>query len=148
MSLLEVLKTNLLRSVSLYEELIARIPESALGEKLPGVRSNTIGQQLWCVIGARESYSRAIAAGEWKGFSCSVSSEQCTAQVDLAKALAHSGASLLNAVSAQELFTDNQNRLILDVLEHEAAHQGQLIRYLYALKLPIPENWKSRYALD
>ena len=30
----------------------------------------------------------------------------------------------------------------LDLLEHEAAHHGQLIRYLYGLDLPIPETWK------
>jgi len=38
--------------------------------------------------------------------------------------------------------------LALDLLEHEAAHQGQLIRYLYGLALPIPASWKRRYALE
>lgn len=33
-------------------------------------------------------------------------------------------------------------------LEHEAAHQGQLIRYLYGLRLAIPESWRKRYALS
>jgi len=148
MALLEVLKSNLRRSVLLYEALIARIPESALSERLPGIRSNTIGQQLWCVVGARESYSRAIAAGEWKGFSCSVTREQCSAKGDLAKSLDLSGARLLEVVSTEKSFTDSQHQLILDALEHEAAHQGQLIRYLYALNLPIPEIWKTRFALD
>lgn len=148
MALLEVVKSNLRRSVSLYDALIALIPESALAERLPGIRSNTIGQQLWCVIGARESYGRAIAAGEWKGFSCSVSNEQCSTKVDLSRSLASSGARLVEVVSAEELLTDAQHQLVLDVLEHEAAHQGQLIRYLYALNLPIPNLWKSRYALD
>jgi hypothetical protein len=36
---------------------------------------------------------------------------------------------------------------VLDLLEHEAQHHGQLIRYLYALKLAIPDSWKARYAL-
>ena len=148
MALLEVLKVNLRRSVSLYEELIAVLPESALAQRLPGVRSNTLGQQLWCVIGARESYARAIAAGEWKGFSCSVTREQCSTKADLAKSLALSGTRLLEVVSVQESFTDVQHPLMLDVLEHEAAHQGQLIRYLYALNLSIPDVWKSRFALD
>ena len=38
--------------------------------------------------------------------------------------------------------------LVLDLLEHEAAHHGQLIRYLYGLDLPIPDSWKRKYALD
>ena len=148
MAFLEVLKSNLRRSASLYDELIASIPESALAERLPGIRSNTIGQQLWCVIGARESYARAIAAGEWKGFSCSVTREQCSMKADLARSLALSGTRFLEAVSAQDSFTDVQHRLMLDALEHEAAHQGQLIRYLYALNLSIPDIWKARFALD
>ena len=148
MALFDVLKFNLQRSVSLYEELIAGLPESALAQRLPGVRSNTMGKQLWCVIGARESYARAIAAGEWKGFSCSVTREQCSTKVDLARSLALSGTRLLEVVSVQESFTDVQHQLMLDVLEHEAAHQGQMIRYLYALSLPIPDMWKSRFALD
>jgi len=35
-----------------------------------------------------------------------------------------------------------------NLLEHEAQHHGQLIRYLYGLRLPIPASWKSRYALE
>jgi hypothetical protein len=148
MALLEVVRSNLQRSVSLYDALIVLLPESALSERLPGVRSNTIGQQFWCVIGARESYGRAIAAGEWKGFSCSVTKEQCLIKIDLTTSLASSGARLVEVVSAETAFTNDQNQLILNVLEHEAAHHGQLIRFLYALNLPIPGTWKSRYALD
>ena len=148
MALLETVKFNLQRSVSLYDALMALLPESALAERLPAARSNSIGQQLWCVVGARESYARAIAAGEWKGFSCSVTKEQCLIKVALTRALALSGATLVQVVSAAGTFTNTQNQLILDVLEHEAAHQGQLIRFLYALNLPIPDAWKSRYALD
>jgi len=147
-ALLEVVKSSLHRTVSLYDALIAALPESALMERLPGVRSNTIGQQLWCVIGARESYSRGIAAGEWKGFSCSVTKEQCSRKADLTNSLASSGITLIEAVSAEGEFTDAQHQLILSVLEHEAAHQGQLIRFLYALNLPIADSWKSRYALE
>ena len=148
MALLEVVKSNLRRSVSLYDALMALLPESALGERLPGVRSNTIGEQLWCVIGARESYGRAISAGEWKGFSCSVTRGQCSKKADLTRSLASSATRLIEVVSAEEALTDTQHELILNVLEHEAAHQGQLIRFLYALSLPIPDSWKSRYALD
>ena len=52
------------------------------------------------------------------------------------------------ALDGLESATDLASGLILDLLEHEAAHQGQLIRYLYGLRLPIPASWKARYALD
>ena len=148
MALLEVVRSNLRRSASLYDALIDVLPEAALVEGLPRVRSNTIGEQLWCVIGARESYGRAITAGEWKGFSCSVTKKQCSTKADLTMSLASSGVILVEVVSDEEEFTDAQHQLIMDVLEHEAAHQGQLIRFLYALNLPFPDSWKSRYSLD
>ena len=148
MPLFELTRENLRRSVGLYRDLATGVPEPALGEKLPGSPSNTLGQQLWCVIGARESYGRAIAAGEWSGFSCSFDGDRCGVKQDVIQALESSGSEVLDALASGESFTDQQNRLVLDLLEHEAAHHGQLIRYLYALRLPIPESWKSRYALD
>jgi hypothetical protein len=36
---------------------------------------------------------------------------------------------------------------MIDLLEHEAGHHGQLIRYLYGLRREIPESWKKKYAL-
>jgi hypothetical protein len=45
-------------------------------------------------------------------------------------------------------FSAAQQGFLLDWLEHEAAHQGQLIRYLYGLRLAIPQSWRKRYALS
>ena len=38
--------------------------------------------------------------------------------------------------------------MLLALLEHEAQHQGQLIRYVYALDYTFPESWASRWALS
>ena len=46
------------RSFGLYRDLLAALDEDGLRSRLPGLKSNTIGAQLWCVIGARESYGR------------------------------------------------------------------------------------------
>lgn len=146
MTLLAATRSRLQRSIDLYQELVAEIPESSLAEKLPQLPSNTLGQQLWCVVGARESYSRAIEAGEWLGFACSL--EQAHAREDVAQALSASGTALMESISRNDSPTQTQCELILDLLEHEAAHQGQLIRYLYGLRIPIPVGWKSRYALQ
>ena len=105
-----------------------------------------MGAQLWCVVGARESYARAIAAGEWVGFSCSLTSPGDPAEV--AEALNRSQAAVTDVLASLDTYSPAQDRLLLDLLEHEAQHHGQLIRFLYALDLPIPASWKARYALD
>lgn len=145
MSLRTELVGSFERSFGLYTDFLQAIDETSLAARLPGLPSNTIGMQLWCVVGARESYSHAIAAGEWTGFSCSL--ETTTRKEDVGSALLRSAASVIDVLQSTETFTDVQSRLVLDLLEHEAAHHGQLIRYLYGLKLPIPESWKARFAL-
>lgn len=148
MSLFDLTKTRLRRSFDLFDELVREIPESALSDHLPAGRSNTIGQQLWCVVGARESYRRAIESGGWAGFSCTLTAEGCKSRSSVLQALSASGSGISTILETGESFSDSQNELVLDLLEHEAAHQGQLIRYLYALKIQIPAGWKKRYALD
>jgi len=133
------------RSFGMYDDLIAAINETALAVDLRPLRSNTLGSQLWCVVGARESYSQAIAAGAWAGFSCSLNST--THQAGVARALQLSAQSVADVLKNIDDYTSVQNRLVIDLLEHEAAHHGQLIRYMYGLKLPIPASWKSKYAL-
>ncbi len=145
MTSMNLLRNRLQRSFALYRDLIEGIDSNALDSKLPGVPSNTIGRQLWCVIGARESYAQAIEAGEWSGFACSL--KTTTDQQAVANALRDSETAVLTLFETTETFTDAQLGFILDLLEHEAAHQGQLIRYLYGLRLTIPESWKTRYAL-
>ena len=145
MSLGSTIEESFNRSFQLYQDLVEKIDETALGSKLDSIPSNTLGEQLWCVVGARESFSQAIVANEWAGFSCSL--DTTTDKDDVADALSRSSEAVLETLKSIEHFSEVQNRLIVDLLEHEAAHHGQLIRYIYGLKLPIPESWKSKYAL-
>jgi hypothetical protein len=57
----------------LYDELIASLDGAQLRQSLP-VPSNPIGMQLWCVVGARETWARAMETGTWGPFRCSISS--------------------------------------------------------------------------
>jgi hypothetical protein len=136
------------RSFGLYRDLVASLREADLDSKLPGLRSNTLGQQLWCVVGARESYSRAIRAGAWAGFSCSLDYDRTADKDAVLEALQRSEEAVVEALAGFDGEDDARVRLILDLLEHEAQHHGQLIRYLYGLNLEIPESWKTRYALE
>lgn len=145
MSIQTAVRGRFERSFGLYRDLVDSISPENLGSRLGDVPSNTIGGQLWCVVGARESYSRAIKAGKWSGFACSLDDPASPSKVRAA--LTRSEADVREALGVLDSATDVAQGLVLDLLEHEAAHQGQLIRYLYALKLEIPPSWKARYAL-
>jgi hypothetical protein len=134
------------RSFGMYRDLLESVGGGALTSRLGGLRSNTIGAQLWCVVGARESYSRAIEAGEWSGFGCSL--DDTTDATKVGEALARSEDAVRRALDGMHAADAASWGLGLDLLEHEAAHHGQLIRYLYGLDLPIPDSWKRKYALD
>lgn len=147
MAIQAIIRERFLQSFELYDELARELPEASLALKLPGIASNTIGAQLWCVVGARESFAGAIRSGSWPGFSCSLTAEEARARDAVTAALARSAEQVLAAVDDVDPNDDDRLRFSLGLLEHEAAHHGQLIRYLYGLQLPIPAGWKKRYAL-
>ena len=142
----ESMRRSLERSFDLYDELAAALETEQLASKLADLPSNTIGEQLWCVVGARESYARGIREDGWAGFSCSLATTDEPGPVR--EALAWSRQEVAGVLADLESMSAAQSQLVCDLLEHEAAHQGQLIRYLYGLRLEIPVGWKERYALD
>ena len=143
----QTLIKKLHRSFTLYEELVQSLQETQLNLDCGGLPSNTIGQQLWCVVGARESYLRAIKAGSWQGFACSLNSKSIQIKTEVFNQLAFSRSEFLKTIEASKQLSEDQQSLLIDLLEHEAQHQGQMIRYLYAQKLQIPDSWKKRYSL-
>lgn len=142
-----VIRERFLESFELYDDLAREVPEASLALKLPGLASNALGAQLWCVVGARESFAGAIRSGAWPGFSCSLTAAETREREAVVAALSRSAEQVLAAIDEVGTGDDDRVRFVLRLLEHEAAHQGQLIRYLYGLQLPIPVRWKERYAL-
>ena len=132
---------RLTRALPMFDDLVDTLDVDALKSRLP-VPSNTIWDQLWCVVGARESYARAILAGEWPGFSCSLTASDRGSKSKVATALESSRRLLEKAGE-----TSPDSPFILDVLLHETQHQGQLIRYVYGLRLSFPESWRARWNL-
>ncbi|MFT7214876.1 MAG: hypothetical protein ACI9XK_005147 [Granulosicoccus sp.] len=51
-----------------YNDIIVGRSDEQLQIKLDVLKNKSLAEHLWCVVGARESYSTAIAADEWKGF--------------------------------------------------------------------------------
>ena len=66
----------------------------------------------------------------------------------MADALARSAETAQQVLNQLESLSPAQEKLAFEFLEHETQHQGQLIRYLYGLKLGIPAGLKARYHLD
>lgn len=137
---------RLKKSFAIYNELAAHLEETSLKSKLATLPSNTIGHQLWCVVGARESYTKGIQKGHWDGFSCSL--KVTDKKKEVAEALVMSADLALDIFNRVSNFSETQEKLAFDLLEHEVQHQGQLIRYLYGLRLGIPRGLKERYHLD
>lgn len=143
---MDVLTARLTRTLDLTNALAGGLSADALRSRNGKAPSNPIGGQFWCLVGARESYARAFEAGAWRGFSCSLADTEAPAAVQAA--LAASRDLVLERVGAAgEALTDARQGVLLDLIEHEAQHHGQLIRYFYANGLPFPPAFASRYAL-
>ena len=141
-----VLLSRTARTLDLTNALAAGLSAEALESRNGKARSNTIGGQFWCVVGARESYARALEAGEWRGFSCSLGDTGSPDAVQAA--LASSRDAVLNTLRALgQPLDDARETILLDLIEHEAQHHGQLIRYFYANEIPFPPAFAARYAL-
>lgn len=140
-----LLSRRLVAAFGHTNELAASLDEPGLRDRNGSARSNTIGGQLWCVVGARESYARALEAGTWAGFSCSLDEPHSPDAVRAS--LAGSQRVLLEAVEGRDHLTEAQENLLFEVLEHEVQHHGQLIRYFYANGVSFPPAFARRYAL-
>lgn len=137
------LKARLDRSFSLTYDLAAHLDESALDLDLPKLPSNRIAAQVWCIVGARESYTKAIEAGAWCGFSCTLETPRIKQSVLAALEATRVRLAVLEFAG----LSDAQLDLGFGLLEHEVQHHGQLIRFVYANGLTFPESWNKRYTV-
>lgn len=139
---MKILQQRLAAAFQLTEDLAKTLHQENLILPLGTLPSNTIGQQFWCIIGARESYARAIEKGAWAGFSCSVT--DCHSQELLLRGLQTSSRQLLGHLEA---LREEQLQYAFLLLEHEVQHHGQLIRYIYGNRLSFPQSWHTRYTV-
>lgn len=143
-----LLQRRLERANTLYLDFLDTIPPEHLRSHLRDLPSDTIGHQLWCVLGARESFPKAARAGEWQGFTSPVSRDGTTDAATVHAAFVQTAADVDEWVAGIDAADENSLRYVLALLEHETQHQGQLIRYLYGLGIARPHTWQQQYALD
>jgi hypothetical protein len=139
-----ILIARLDQAFGLTHDLINHLDDASIELDLPNLPSNTMASQLWCVVGARESYLRAIAEGEWRGFSCRLTPPMT--RISILAALRSTHDELASLDGGGDL-TATQLELGLALLEHEVQHHGQLIRFVYGNALTFPESWHDRYTV-
>lgn len=137
------IKAKLDRSFTLTHDLVLHLEEISLNLDLPNLPSNRIAGQLWCIAGARESYLKAIEAGSWQGFSCSLTTPRVKQSVLTAL---EASQKKMNEIDFTSL-TDGQIEFAFNLLEHEVQHHGQLIRFVYGNGLTFPQSWNKRYTV-
>lgn len=130
---------NLYARFGAYADLIEECDDEALGMKLDVPRHKSLLEHLWCVVGARESYAKALRAGQWQGFSCSMTSYS---QDDFRTSLTASAHSVTDAIAAIQEWTDQHDELLAALSEHEVMHEGGIIRHVYAVEGTLPSSWK------
>jgi len=141
---MKILIDHLNSAFDLTGDLVQDLSDNDFKLKLNDLPSNTIGEQLWCIVGARESYLKAIINEGWSGFSCSL--RDTTAKADILGCLQKSAEDCLRFLNGHEL-NETQTELLITLLEHEIQHHGQLIRYVYGNKLRFPQSWQERYTV-
>ena len=146
--MIEELQERLARILDLTNQLAETTSDQSLRMRLGQSRSNAIGEQFWCVVGARESYAAAIREASWQGFSCSLYSETVFKYSSVVDAMRDSNATVFATISGISDLDTARLKFVLDLWEHEAQHQGQLIRYFYANDIAFPEEFRQRYNLE
>ena len=140
---MDVLQQRVLLAMKLTNDFYHHINEICLNMKISNVPSNTIGEQAYCLIGARESYLKALQIGEWAGFDCSLNA---TYDKNLIISKLEETYIKLEEFFQEDNLEENIH-LLIDLLEHEVQHHGQLIRYTYANKMDFSKSWSVRYTV-
>lgn len=129
--LIEALKSRF----ASYQDIIENVAESDLGHKLDVPKHKSLGEQFWCVVGARESYAKAIAAGSWAGFGCSLTD---FSHKEYIEKLSSSAEEVAAAIDGVDEWNAERDALLLSLFEHEVMHEGQIIRHMYGTESDIP----------
>ncbi len=143
----KIIVSRLETIISMWQDLMRDLSDEHLKMKLGNLPSNTIGQQLWCLGGCRESNLKSLEADSSFAWQCTYEGSADDSEA-LGKYIDGLGKSLMAFLSEDKELTDNQICLVLDLLAHEYQHQGQIIRYLYGNKLSIPKSWQQFWHLE
>jgi hypothetical protein len=134
-------------------DLLALLDPAQLDLKLNFPASQSIFYQYWCMLGAQQSWQALFETGEWAGFACTLTgSAEHKQPAVVAEMMREADEALLPILESADLtasFGNGSTRIdhYLSLVEHEAHHQGQLINFIYAQAIEIPESWFDKWHL-
>ena len=134
----ELVAGRLLSRFQAYKELAAATDDALLNKKVDVPKHKSLAEHFWCIVGARESYARAIENGAWAGFSCSMAAFGAE---DFLEKLEKSASAVELAIRNVSNWTEERTNLLAMLAEHEVMHEGQIVRHMYALEQDLPSSW-------
>jgi uncharacterized damage-inducible protein DinB len=135
-------------------DLLDVLRQADLAKTLPFPASQSIGYQFWCMLGSQESWVAFLQNGALEHWSCSLSGVPAAEFTPALFRQRFEAADerYVSALAAGPLqpYANGLTPLAVHqmLVEHEAHHHGQLINFIYALELPIPESWARQWALS
>lgn len=142
-----MIKEKTISTIKMLDQIMEVLEPEMYSSRLGSLRSNTIGEQLWCLAGARESYLSAVKLDSEFNWICSFGSD-ANSKPEIDQYIKECTEKFISFLKNSENFTKNQQSLLLDFIGHEFQHQGQLIRYLYGNKFPVPNGWREYWHLE
>jgi len=133
-------------------DYLAVLKPADLALKLPFPEAQSLLDQLWCMVGAHESYLRELQDGSWQGFSCSLDALNDYTLEAIVSQMRKADQVMAEVLGVMDLETSLANgkrgyEVVQRMIEHEMHHQGQLINAMYCHHLPIPESWHLKWNL-
>ena len=122
-----------------WSDLGQTLNDKSLDENLDAAKSKSLRDHYWCVIGAREAYTRALESGSRTGFTWTLATIGAS---DLMDKLDASAKEFERVIGATSDWTEEHDTLLTDLHEHEVMHEGQVIRLMYGLGHELPKSWK------
>jgi hypothetical protein len=129
---------NLKARFDAHCDMIGEVDDATLVATVDVPKHKTLRDHLWCVVGARQSYAKAVRAGQWSGFENSMTSYT---SADFKLSLASTAADASAALDEVTDWTGERDQLLSGLYEHEVMHEGQIIRHMYALGKSLPKSW-------
>jgi uncharacterized damage-inducible protein DinB len=134
-------------------DFLAVLHPADLALKLDFPEAQSLLDQLWCVVGAHESYLQELRHdGTWQGFSCSLETLGDCTPAAIQRQMQQADQAMIDLLGEIDIaarLPDGRYgyEIVQTMIEHESHHQGQFIPLIYYHHLPIPESWHRKWNL-
>jgi len=127
-----------------YNDFLDFIGPDDLNKQLVLASSNTIAQHLRCVIAGRISMLDSFPTNKNFEWHVSIKDDELNDFKKMQFHLSKSGKDLMSMLTSNDL-NEQQKEILLDMINHEYMHQGQLVRYLIHHGMGYPQSWDKKW---